>query len=157
LDSTVLTAIISAVSVAVGLVASKLIDAFNAWRKERREDDGQEHKQEMEDKKQAADLSIPINEQAVGVYRELVQGLRADLAKLSAQMSAQDLAYLQAREDKAVARAELDSVRRENESIKAELVAVRKENQTLRDDNSALNRKLDVLQARVDGLEKAHG
>lgn len=94
------SALIGAVSGAAVLVIGKAIEWYTARTKARVEEKKQDAEERLREERQRADVSIPTNEQAVAVYREIVQSLRLDVQKLVDGSRYQDRLLVECREEK---------------------------------------------------------
>lgn len=80
-----------------------------------------------EDAKQAADVSIPINEQAVRVYKDIIESLRTDMHKLVDNTHYLDDLLLKCREEKVELKTAKEMAARELELVKVQVVELKAE------------------------------
>jgi hypothetical protein len=99
-------ALIAALGGAVGVLLTKAVDWYNLWRNAKSVDKRQDDEHDLKEDKQKAEISIPINEQAVQIYGKLVESLRADMDKMLTNMRSQDGLLLTCREEKLTLKAE---------------------------------------------------
>lgn len=115
------SALIGAIAAALVLVGKEAFSWYLALRQERRhaatDQDKLDHDQEMAKDKQELETAIPVNEQAVRTYKDIVDGLRGDLRKLSEDMKLQDKAYIEVRIENIMLKTTIESQRKEIESL----------------------------------------
>lgn len=81
----------------------------------------QDGDQKLKEEKQTKELRISENEQAFKIYKDLVDGLRKDIEKMSEDMEKLEQEHLRCREDNAANKAELRSNGREMEAMRAQI------------------------------------
>lgn len=106
----------------IGLVLGKAIEWYNIWQKASLDNKKQQDDTGLKESKQKAETSIPINDQAVGIYREIATSLRADMNKLLDNMKIQDGLLLNCREEKLTLKAEKVAALAERDLMARELV-----------------------------------
>lgn len=113
------SALIGAASAALVLVVGKAIE----WTRARRQANLEEAKQKGEDRRADerahAEVTIPVNEQAVRIYKDIIDGLRQDMQKINHGMEEQEKAYIAAREENVELKVKLEHKELETESLRA--------------------------------------
>lgn len=106
--------------VAVGAIAgamvgvlAKVIEVVVARYRGKAELARQEADARIAERRASAEMSVPINEQAVRVYKEIIDSLRADITRLTNSLQYQQTLLLQCREEKIALKAELESLKAE--------------------------------------------
>lgn len=112
------SALIGGLFAGLVMLIPKLIEWYKSRVQARVEEKQAETEGRLKEKKQDADVSIPVNEQAVRVYKDIVDSLRQDTNKLVESMHSQDNMLLKCREEKVELKAEKDAAGRELESMK---------------------------------------
>jgi uncharacterized membrane-anchored protein YhcB (DUF1043 family) len=87
----------------------------------------QEGEQKLKEDKQEKELRMSENEQAFKIYKDLLDGLRKDVVKMSDDMDKMEKERLADREEIASLKADLRASQRENEAAKAEILMLKAE------------------------------
>lgn len=98
---------IGAIAGAAVLLGEKLVSWYLARRKAA-----------QDDQKLASELSLTANEQALRVYKDIVEGLRADMAALVEHARGLDQQVLELREERVLLKKELEILRQNGDSAK---------------------------------------
>lgn len=101
-------AIIGAMSGGAVLLIGKIGEILLSWRKSNREQE-----------KQKAETSIPINDQAVLVYKDIVDSLRTDIKKLNRDLETLDKLYMGEREARIALKGENENLKLERDYYKS--------------------------------------
>lgn len=126
---------VGGISTVVTLVGSRVFDWFMAWRKARTDEKAKDKEEQRADKKQEVEQSIPVNEQAVKIFKEVVEQVRTDMDKVVKSMHATDELLLACREEKI--------------TLKAKFEASEERNKAYAEENAKLHLRLDDIEGRM--------